>query len=93
MLLAEGDFDKAFIGIATRPGQPTLAIYNKNMCLQILIDDGMDMYEAIEYFEYNAEGARASEETPLITNPMSLQDYIELYDVKEHINDNKKETK
>jgi hypothetical protein len=23
---------------------------------------------------------------------MSLKDYIELYDVKEHINDNKKET-
>ena len=92
MLLAD-EFDKAFIGIATRPGQPTLAIYNKNMCLQILIDDGMDMYEAIEYFEYNAEGAWVGEETPLFLNPMSLKDYIELYDVKEHINDNKKETK
>mgnify|MGYP003666408138 FL=1 len=92
MLLADG-FDKAFIGIATRPGQPTLAIYNKNMCLQILIDDGMDMDEAIDYFEYNAEGAWVGEETPLFLNPMSLKDYIELYDVKEHINDNKKETK
>ena len=87
MLLADG-FDKAFIGIATRPGQPTLAIYNKNMCLQILIDDGMDMDGAIHYFEYNTEGAWAGEETPLFLNPMSLKDYIELYDVKEHINDN-----
>ena len=92
MLLAD-EFDKAFIGIATRPGQPTLAIYNKNMCLQILIDDGMDMDGAIHYFEYNTEGAWAGEETPLFLNPMSLKDYIELYDVKEHINDNKKETK
>ena len=89
MLLADG-FDKAFIGIANRAGQPTLAIYNKNMCLQILIDDGMDMDEAIDYFEYNTEGAWAGEETPLFLNPMSLKDYIELYDVKEHINDNKK---
>jgi hypothetical protein len=91
MLLADG-FEKAFIGISQRCGQPTLAVYDKNMCLQILIDDGMDMYEAIEYFEYNAEGAWVGEETPLFLNPMSLKDYIELYDVKEHINDNKKET-
>ena len=51
------------------------------------------MDEAIHYFEYNTEGAWAGEETPLFLNPMSLKDYIELYDVKEHINDNKKETK
>ena len=92
MLLADG-FEGAFIGVATRCGQPTLAIYNKNMCLQILIDDGMDMDEAIDYFEYNTEGAWAGEETPLFLNPMSLKDYVELYDVKEHINDNKKKTK
>tara|TARA_R110000823_G_scaffold247253_1_gene371084 strand:+ start:213 stop:491 length:279 start_codon:yes stop_codon:yes gene_type:complete len=92
MLLADG-FEKAFIGISQRCGQPTLAVYDKNMCLQILIDDGMDMDEAIEYFDFNVEGAWVGEDTPFFLNKMPLKDYFELYDYKEHSNDNQKETK
>jgi|TARA_R110000782_G_scaffold249641_1_gene336851 hypothetical protein len=87
MLLADG-YDKAFIGFADRVNQPRLAIYDKNKCIELLMKDGMDMEEATEYFMYNTEGAWVGEETPIFLNPMSLKDYLELYDYKEHSNDN-----
>ena len=37
MLLADG-FEGAFIGVATRCGQPTLAVYSTNKCIKILIE-------------------------------------------------------
>ena len=90
MLLAD-DFDKAFIGFGDRVGQPRLAIYDKNKCIEILMNDhGMDMEEAIEDFMFNTEGAWVGEETPIFLNPMSLEDYTQLYEYEGYANDNKK---
>jgi hypothetical protein len=72
MLLADG-FEGAFIGVSTRCGQPTLAVYDANKCLQILIDrDDMTHEEALEYFNFNVIGAWVGEETPLFLESMSL---------------------
>lgn len=64
-LLADG-FDDAFIGICEQFGRPSVAAYNKEKCIQILIDrDGMDFQEAEEFFSFNVVGAWVSENTPV----------------------------
>jgi hypothetical protein len=85
MLLADG-FEGAFIGVATRCGQPTLAVYDANKCLQILIDrDDMNHEEALEYFNFNVIGAWVGDETPLFLESMSL---IEACNLDGGVNDN-----
>jgi hypothetical protein len=85
MLLADG-FEGALIGVATRCGQPTLAVYDANKCLQILIDrDDMNHEEALEYFNFNVIGAWVGDETPLFLESMSL---IEACNLDGGVNDN-----
>ena len=85
MLLADG-FEGAFIGVSTRCGQPTLAVYDANKCLQILIDrDDMNHEEALEYFNFNVIGAWVGDETPLFLESMSL---IEACNLDGGVNDN-----
>jgi hypothetical protein len=62
-LLADG-LKEAFIGICHRFGQPPLASYDYNKCLEILARD-MTIEEAMEYFEYNTLGAWMGENTPV----------------------------
>ena len=95
MLLAEGDFEDAFIGFADRPSLPRLAIYDKNKCIEILIKQGMTSKDAIDYFMFYEEDSWVGEgdEIPLFLNRMSFKDYLELYEYKGYLNDNKKETK
>ena len=95
MLLAEGDFEDAFIGFADRPSLPRLAIYDKNKCIEILIKQGITNKDAIDYFMFYEEDSWVGEgdEIPLFLNRMSFKDYLELYEYKGYTNDNKKETK
>ena len=94
MLLAEGDFEDAFIGFADRPSLPRLAIYDKNKCIEILIKQGITSKDAIDYFMFYEEDSWVGEEDeiPLFLNRMSFKDYLELYEYKGYTNDNKKET-
>ena len=94
MLLAEGDFEDAFIGFADRPSLPRLAIYDKNKCIELLIERGMTNQDAIDYFMFYEEDSWVGEgdEIPLFLNRMSFKDYLELYEYKGYTNDNKKET-
>lgn len=59
LLLADG-FEDAFLGIGRQFGKP-FAIYDKEKCLQILMEDGMDYEEAIDYFSFNVEGVHMLE--------------------------------
>ena len=64
-LLAEG-FEAAFIGVAVRCGQPSLAVYDGQRCIEIIMRrDGSDEESAREAFEFNTEGAWVGEHTPL----------------------------
>ena len=94
MLLAEGDFEDAFIGFADRPSLPRLAIYDKNKCIELLIERGMTNQDAIDYFMFYEEDSWVGEgdEIPLFLNRMNFKDYLELYEYKGYLNDNKKET-
>ncbi len=77
MLLADG-FEGAFIGVATRCGQPTLAVYSAHKCIKLLVErDGMTHEEAMEYFEYNTEGAWLGDRTPIFVIMKDLLTPIE----------------
>jgi hypothetical protein len=64
-LLADG-FEAALIGVAERCSQPTLAVYDAQKCVEILMTrDGMDATEALEFFTFNTLGAWVGPMTPL----------------------------
>ena len=63
-LLADG-FDQALVGIGRRVGQRSLAIYDRNKCIQIIKSDLDSEEDAEEYFEYNVSGAWMGPNTPI----------------------------
>jgi hypothetical protein len=65
MLLADG-LEDALIGYVERFGQPALALYDRDKCIEILMTrDGMDYEGAVEFFEFNTLGAWVGEHTPV----------------------------
>ena len=64
-LLADG-FEDAFVGVARRCGQPTLAVYDYDKGLEVLMQrDGMTYVDAVEWMGFNVLGAWAGENTPV----------------------------
>lgn len=65
MLLADG-FEDAFIG-SGRSWQAggTVAIYNRETCIEIIMRDGCSYEEAEEFFEFNVAGSYVGEQTPI----------------------------
>ena len=61
ILIADG-FDSAVIGIEENSMR---LIYSVEKCINILMDQGMDMTEAVEYFEFNVSGSYVGEKTPI----------------------------
>ena len=68
ILKADG-FDDAVIGIDT--GTMRL-IYSVTLCVEILIVGGMDMNDAIEYFDFNVRGSYVGEKTPIWCDDMYI---------------------
>ena len=62
-LFADG-FKDAIIGIARRFSLPPLVAYDYDKCIEILMKD-MTEEEAVEYFEFNVQGAWMGEGTPI----------------------------
>lgn len=79
-LLADG-FEDAIIGVCERIGISTVVAYDKDRCIEILMeefaqveefaqdineDDDEDLYTtALEYFEFNVAGSYVGENTPV----------------------------
>ena len=61
ILIADG-FDSAVIGIEENSMR---LIYSVEKCINILMDQGMDMTEAVEYFDFNVSGSYVGEKTPI----------------------------
>jgi hypothetical protein len=61
ILKADG-FDGAIIGIEESSMR---LIYSIDKCIKILMGQGMDMTESIEYFEFNVSGSYVGEKTPI----------------------------
>lgn len=68
LLLADG-FEAALIGTGERCGQPTIAVYDREKCIEVLEKrDGMTQEEANEFFEFNVVGAWVGEQTPIFVD-------------------------
>ena len=68
LLLADG-FEAALIGTGERWGQPTIAVYDREKCIEVLEKrDGMTQEEANEFFEFNVVGAWVGEQTPIFVD-------------------------
>ncbi len=61
ILMADG-FDEAIIGIETKTMR---VIYSVGKCIEILVEQGMSEFEAIEYFDFNVSGSYVGEKTPI----------------------------
>lgn len=70
VLIADG-FDDAVIGIEPMTMR---VVYDIDKVIEILMDQGMDNDEAIEYYEFNIVGAYVGEQTPLFVNTYASRD-------------------
>lgn len=72
-------FDDALIGCCQRgPGGKTVAVYDREVIIETMLNrDGMSYMEAVEYFDFNIEGAYVGKSTPLIVSIMDA-DKLEL---------------
>ena len=66
ILKADG-FDEAVIGIDS--GSMRL-IYSVKLCIEILVEEGMDTIDAVEHFDYNVRGSYVGEKTPIWCDDM-----------------------
>lgn len=62
-LFADG-FDDAIVGVVERFGMPPVVLYNRERCISILMEDGLDREDAEEHFSFNVIGAWVGEYTP-----------------------------
>ena len=65
LLTADG-FDDALIGIGERITLDSVAVYDVDKCIDILMSrDGMSREEAVEFFDFNVKGSWVGEKTPI----------------------------
>lgn len=67
-LLAYG-FDSALIGITD--GLNSVAVYDSNLCIQVLVKEGMTEIDAIEHFYYNVSGSYVGDKTPIFIKQLT----------------------
>lgn len=58
--------DAALIGIAHRCGQPALAVYDYQLCVEAFEQEGMTYEEAVEWLDFNVVGAWVGPNTPVM---------------------------
>jgi hypothetical protein len=74
-------FDEAVIGIAERCGDLDQVIaYDAEKCIDILMAQGMDEGDAIEFFNFNVAGAYVGPRTPVFIFKHSLKDIESYYE-------------
>ena len=64
VVYADG-FEGALIGISEQFTGPPIAVYDRNKCIEILMDDDrLSREDAEEFFSYNVQGAWVGKQTP-----------------------------
>ena len=64
-LTADG-FDDALVGCTY--GANVVAVYDINKMVEILMEEGTDYEDAVEFLDYNVVGAYLGEKTPIYVN-------------------------
>ena len=64
VVLIEG-FESAFVGLADRCGSSSVAVYDRDVCIQVMMSrDCMSYEDAREFLDLNVIGAYVGEQTP-----------------------------
>lgn len=71
-LTADG-FDDALVGCTY--GSNVVAVYDINKMVEVLIREGMDYDDAVEFLDYNVVSAYMGEKTPLYINFVTEEVY------------------
>ena len=74
MMKMEG-YDDCIVGVVDRCGQETFLVYDPDLVVKQLMDDGMTWDEAWEYFHFNQAGAYVGDGTPGFLD-RNWEDYI-----------------
>ena len=76
-LSADG-YDKAFLGVFDRVGQPTVFVYDYDKCVELLMKaDRMSNEDAEEYMQFNVVGGWVGTGTPAFLKLCSIEDAME----------------
>jgi hypothetical protein len=59
-------FEDALVGIADRFGMASVALYDRNKMVEVLMQDGLTHEDAVEYLDFNVFGLWAGDHTPVI---------------------------
>lgn len=76
-ILRMDGFDNCVIGYAmdmVDGGSVVRLVYSVPLIINVLVEDGMDEEEAIEYFDFNIQGAYMGPKTPIYVNEFNLND-------------------
>ena len=81
MLKADGQ-DAAIIGVGHRCGDPSVIIYDIDLAIKIVQKElNCEIWEAIEYFNFNILGSYVGECTPIFMEPIKglaeLEEWVE----------------
>ena len=66
VLLADG-LEGAFIGLSNDDFRKPCAVYDRNKCIEILMED-MTRDDAEEHFQFNTAGAWVNDQTPIFVS-------------------------
>ena len=79
MITADG-FETAFVAVAFRYNGNDIAVYDYDLCIDVLIDrDAMSVEEAHEFMSYNVIGAYVGEQTPLFIRTKTYEEMLDEY--------------
>ena len=79
MITADG-FETAFVAVGFRYNGNDIAVYDYDLCIDVLIDrDTMSVEEAHEFMSYNVIGAYVGEETPLFIRTQTYEEMLDEY--------------
>ena len=79
MVTADG-FETAFVAVGFRYNGNDIAVYDYDLCIDVLIDrDTMSVEEAHEFMSYNVIGAYVGEETPLFIRTQTYEEMLDEY--------------
>lgn len=68
------DLKEAFVGIGYQFNKP-MAVYSKKKTLKLFMKQGMSYEEALEFFDFNVQGAYVGEQTPVFLEDEDPLDY------------------
>ena len=74
------EFEDALMGVLRQAGREPVALYCYERCVKLLMEEGLDAEEAIEYMEFNVVGAYIGPYTPAFSCGSSQL----LFDKTEH---------